>query len=535
MLISGAVKALVRIRRRSNQDRCCEPNNREGSHPANDTLDENPFVDALRTLEKTNADSSADLAMSGRKGPALGRAVDDDEGGAELDAVAAARGDCDKLDTDGFHDLVAVGAQAEDDTSATNGEDPVHVVTHVLLARVDVAVAVGGVHGSKWAHGVGDIVGTVRERVDDGGEDLDVLEHLLGRCIVVFNVIVDALCHSVIVEHGVRIGLKLLLDVLRGGHLILLACRTLLEGGFGSFSRNFGFIIDHLCRREGSLRKSGDRKRDEKSRAESEVAADSGSGANVAFLRGSYHVVGAQLFFLALGALENHKDDVEAESKADEDREEKLGVAERDVGRVAKNRDPSEGIEKRTADARGHRREHPRDDDGSDALGEWERIRILVPKHAVGAAAHHGHADDAANARVGRGHGHLEVAREEKPAARGEDHAGHAPHEEAGVVLEADRVGDALADRLRDRGAESNGTQELEDARENHGLAAGDRLGPHAGRERVGDIVGADAERGGEGANGGDDKEPGVLVQALGRRGIGQEREGTEDHEATGC
>ena len=71
----------------------------EGDDPAEDGRREELAVDAAEALEEADGDGRADLAVGRREGPALGRAVDDDEGGAELDAVAAGRGDGRRMST----------------------------------------------------------------------------------------------------------------------------------------------------------------------------------------------------------------------------------------------------------------------------------------------------------------------------------------------------------------------------------------------------------------------------------------------------
>ena len=76
-------------------------------------------------------------------------------------------------------------------------------------------------------------------------------------------------------------------------------------------------------------------------------------------------------------------------------------------------------------------------------------------------------------------------------------------------------VCDALANGLGHVGAQEHGAEELEDAGEDDGLAQGERLGAHGRGEGVGDIVGADPERGEEGTEGCYDEDPEPLVSSL--------------------
>jgi len=137
--------------------------------------------------------------------------------------------------------------------------------------------------------------------------------------------------------------------------------------------------------------------------------------------------------------------------EGDEEREENLAVAEGDIGGLVEHAVIDTRVQKRRANARCHRRKDPRDHDGNHSLHVWEGVRFFIPLNTVSIARHHGHADDATNARMGRRDRHLEVRCQHEPNTNAQNHASHAPHEKSRVVLEAFRIGDALADGFRDR------------------------------------------------------------------------------------
>mmetsp|Transcript_621 Transcript_621/g.2452 ORF Transcript_621/g.2452 Transcript_621/m.2452 type:complete len:557 (-) Transcript_621:16-1686(-) len=506
--------------------------------------------------------------MRRRERPALRRAVDDDEGGAELDAVAARRRDGGELDAHRRHDLVAVGREADDDAGAAEGEDPGHVVLEVVLL-LDLALLPRDVRRGEGAHGVGNVVRAVRERVDHRREDLDVAEEALGLGVVARRVRVHVADDRVLAEHGVRVLVELARDVADGARRLRLGRgdgqrlrRAVLDrefdvvdlalldlGVLGEILLDVVVVLDRLgARLVGALGLDplGDGDEEEERDAEAARGDDGGDldrRGEGAVLRLAHVAVRAEPLRAALGALDDPERRVDARREGDDEREEDA----REEVRALLDEDAvlGDGVEDGGADTRGDGREEPRDGDLGDAVEPGElveaHVRVavavvllgVVPHDAVLAARHEGHADDAADRRVRRRHGHFEVRRDEEPDRDGEDDAGHAVDEEAGIVLEAADVGDALADRLRDGRAHEDRAAELEDRREEDCLLDRDRLGADRRRERVGDVVRADAVRGDEGEDAGRDDEPrpllAVPVHAV---AFGGEREERQDHEA---
>mmetsp|Transcript_19136 Transcript_19136/g.65737 ORF Transcript_19136/g.65737 Transcript_19136/m.65737 type:complete len:226 (+) Transcript_19136:168-845(+) len=187
-LAVGLEHALDGLRRRAHEDGGDHADDDERHDPAEDDDGELAAVDRVRAVEEADGDRRADLAMRRRQRPALRRAVDDDKGRAELDAVAARRRHGDQLHTDGLHDLVAVRGKPNRHAEAAEQENPLGVAVRCHGLLVDEAVLPGEINSGERAHGVGHIVGTVRERVDHGREDLDVLKDLLRLRVEVLGV-----------------------------------------------------------------------------------------------------------------------------------------------------------------------------------------------------------------------------------------------------------------------------------------------------------------------------------------------------------
>merc|ERR1711990_477511 len=89
LLLVRAEDVLARVGVRADEQRGRAADDDERDDPAEDALEEDLAVDACEALEEPDADGRSDLAVRRRERPALRRAVDDDEGRAELDAVAA--------------------------------------------------------------------------------------------------------------------------------------------------------------------------------------------------------------------------------------------------------------------------------------------------------------------------------------------------------------------------------------------------------------------------------------------------------------
>ena len=143
-----------------------------------------------RKCYKARVYTLSHLAVGGGKGNLETGADDDHDGRAEFDRETARGGDLGDLHTDGSDDLVTVEGQADHDTNTTEGEDPEGVVSEFTLTR-DLAGGINHIDGSEGAHGVGDVVGAVREGIAYGGEDLHVLEGLLGARVEFLGIVVD--------------------------------------------------------------------------------------------------------------------------------------------------------------------------------------------------------------------------------------------------------------------------------------------------------------------------------------------------------
>lgn len=106
-----------------------------------------------------------------------------------------------------------------------------------------------------------------------------------------------------------------------------------------------------------------------------------------------------------------------------------------------------------------------------------------------------GHTDGGADDAVRARHGIVENSGEYEPHAAAEQSAHVAEHEFNFGTLKHDGIEDALAYRPGHFGADEYRAEYLEDGREDTGLLEREHLGADARAERVGHVVGTDAER----------------------------------------
>lgn len=119
----------------------------------------------------------------------------------------------------------------------------------------------------------------------------------------------------------------------------------------------------------------------------------------------------------------------------------------------------------------------------------------LLPFDDVEAARDKRHADCGAHNAVSARDGQIENGGDDEPDAAAGESAYVAEHELELVALKYFRVHDALANRARHLGADEYGAQYFEYGGQNARLLERENFGADAGAERVGDVVGADAER----------------------------------------
>mmetsp|Transcript_3392 Transcript_3392/g.9760 ORF Transcript_3392/g.9760 Transcript_3392/m.9760 type:complete len:535 (-) Transcript_3392:70-1674(-) len=477
-----------------------------GEDPSrNDLGDDGPVGGRGAALHGSDAEGGAHLAVGGGEGDAEAGAEEHDEHGAELDGEAAGRGDLGNLDTDGVHDLVAVHAEADHDAEAADGEDPVHVVAHIVLLGEGALVLVDEVDRGVGAHGVGHIVGAVGEGVESGGEDLHVLEHDLRLARELLGEVVDVGGLLVLRDDGVHVRLERaahVADEARGGGLLLRGHR---HGGLGRLGSGLieGLRL-HLGLAADVAAHANGRKCDEEASAD----ADTDGDAEVITLR-----VEADRFVLALSALDEHVHEAHAHGEPHEDG---VGLERTLCGVVvAEHKGAGDAEDERREDGGEHRGEHPRHHDGTDAGDVEGLVRGASPVDAGRADGNHGHADHSADGRVRGAHRELEVGGEVEPEARAEADGDHAPHEHGGLADEALLAGDALADGVRHVAAKEDRASELEDRGNDHGVANAEGLGADGRGEGVGNVVGADAEGGEEGEEGANDDHPLILLQRV--------------------
>ncbi|KAI8866700.1 hypothetical protein GQ42DRAFT_158537, partial [Ramicandelaber brevisporus] len=124
---------------------------------------------------------------------------------------------------------------------------------------------------------------------------------------------------------------------------------------------------------------------------------------------------------------------------------------------------------------------------------------LVRPVDRLAAEAGDAGADDGADNGVRGRHRPAALGGEDHPGRRAEQRAHHGQHQQLGLVGKQLDVDDAAADGLGRVGAEQESAEELGERGDAHGLAERQRSGRHRRGERVGDVVGADAERVGEG------------------------------------
>ena len=148
---------------------------------------------------------------------------DDSDSGTKLDRETTGGGNLGNLHTDGGDDLVTVESETHHDTDATQGKNPEAVVSEVIES-LDYTGRIHRVDGSEGTHGVGDVIGAVREGIAGGGKHLHVLEGLLSAGVEVFGVIVDGGHVIGVFDRGVDVPVDLALheadDTTRGRRLI---------------------------------------------------------------------------------------------------------------------------------------------------------------------------------------------------------------------------------------------------------------------------------------------------------------------------
>lgn len=195
----------------------------DGANPSEENLGEELPVDRLGSSDQSDSDGSSDLALRGRDGESDPGGDDDDEGGRQFDEETSAGCDGDEVHADGGHDLVSHGGETDDDTEGSEGEDPRGRGRGVA----DLSRLVDGDTGGEGSDGVGDVVGTVREGVEDGGEDLEGDEDTLSLGVVHLRVLVH-------LRH-----LRVALQTLEHVHVALLR-RRLIGGSFGRWDSDGG-------------------------------------------------------------------------------------------------------------------------------------------------------------------------------------------------------------------------------------------------------------------------------------------------------
>mmetsp|Transcript_32727 Transcript_32727/g.83625 ORF Transcript_32727/g.83625 Transcript_32727/m.83625 type:complete len:226 (+) Transcript_32727:782-1459(+) len=146
--------------------------------------------------------------MSGGQRDAQLRANDDDDGSTKLNGEPTGRGNTAHLDSNSTHDLVAIGGQAKDNAKATQHKNPDG--HRRLLGKASVLV--DSPDRSEGTNGVGNIVGTMRERIADGSEDLQVLEGLLSLRVELLGELVDVVHILIIIDGSVDIMVSTLAD-----------------------------------------------------------------------------------------------------------------------------------------------------------------------------------------------------------------------------------------------------------------------------------------------------------------------------------
>ena len=456
-----------------------EANNDQSHDPSSSDLGQQLPVHTLgHTLQHAHASGGANLAMGGGKRNSKLGSNHNHNGSTKLNGKATGRSNAAHLDTNGTHDLVSVGSQANHNAESSQAQNP----DGDSRLGLDASVVVDGPDGSERTNGVGNIVGTMGESIANGSEDLQVLEALLSHGVKLLRELVNVMHITLLVEdivhivvhaghHGIRELLPASGLVLHGLHVLH---KGLISGLSSSLSSSLGLECGvDLLPQEGDNTHSND----ESSNSANDERDPDGSG---------------QLELdLGLRTLEDDEERVHDHGQEHQDGEHPPGALVAVVGAEHGDTDASE--QEHGEDARQHRGKDPGQDDGSDTLHEGEAARLLVPGHRTPAAAAHGHADDAADGRVGGRHGQLVVGGENEPNAGSQQDAKHAVHVELGRVEELLIVGNSLTHSFGDIGTEEDGATELEDGGDHQGLLDGDGLGADRGPEGIGNIVSADA------------------------------------------
>jgi hypothetical protein len=478
-------------------------NDDERDDPAGDSLADDEPVDTFATLEHGDADGGTDLAVSGGKRPAHARTHDDDTGGAELDADAAAGRQLGDLGTESVKDLVTVKSETGDDTSGAQTENPVRVRTHVSL-RLHFARLENDYDRGERTNRVGDVISTVRERVAARGEDLQVTHAEFSLFVELFCVRVNRI-HSHVLFQNFRT-----LVSERGFEVVLNGVpqtRRRTEDTSRVFSRLTDNGFFYLCRARASfslfklhlvvefirsfLNVRDDRKVRDNSGTASNAKAD---GASLPHRR--------VVEFEELRPLVHDEEDVDAQRATKHDREGDGGTFVRLLR--AHNKRTQRDEEDEGEAAGNHRGKEPGDDDSDDTLDVREIRRLLGPNDAIGPTGNHGHTDHTTHAGVRGGDGHFESRGNDEPDGDGEDDAEAAVHQKAGITnrrhgrarrigdkttIETLLVGDAFTNSLHDVATHEHGASELKDSREHDGVLDGESTRANRGGESVRDIV----------------------------------------------
>ena len=130
-----------------------------------------PVDGAPGSVAQADSDGGAGDAHGGGDGELVLGEQEDGDGGAHFHGGATGRGVVGDLVAHDFHDIVAVGDQANGEGGGEDGQ----------LPNGDFGAGFGGVAGvpgrvddGPGADGVADVVGAVGERGSAGGDDLDV-------------------------------------------------------------------------------------------------------------------------------------------------------------------------------------------------------------------------------------------------------------------------------------------------------------------------------------------------------------------------
>mmetsp|Transcript_24284 Transcript_24284/g.74946 ORF Transcript_24284/g.74946 Transcript_24284/m.74946 type:complete len:334 (-) Transcript_24284:434-1435(-) len=326
---------------------------------------------------------------------------------------------------------------------------------------LDGAAVPGDVSRGEGPHGVGDVVGAVREGVDHGREDLDVAEEGLGLGVEDLGVGVHVADEVVGLEHGVRVAVEFSDDV--GAGLLRQSAAFEVVGGrdfrqvfvFGHLREldlvlvaALAFDLDGLDLLDGvvvvvvfldaavvglltvelfvdPLGHGNDQGRGDDGAAAADDGGQRNGRAQVAGLGLADVARRAEAARPALGAFDDPEGGVDRRGEEDDGREEEareqVGVA------LAQDAELGDGVQGGRADAGRDGREDPRDGDLGDAVQPGKLVEAVVrrpvavvlarvvPDHALVAPGHERHADDAAHRRVRRRDRHLEEGGHDQP------------------------------------------------------------------------------------------------------------------------